>query len=168
MRTVAFIVGVVLALPAVAQEQPKPGPEHKLLEKLVGDWETTLKVGGMEFKGTVKYKMELKGLWLVSSMKSDFAGQKFYGKGLDTYDAKKKKFVSIWVDSMSTTPLMMEGNFDEAKKKLTMVGEGPGMDGKPIKWRSVSEMPDNDTIHFGMYAGSAKEPTFTIVYKRKK
>ena len=115
MRTVAFVVGAVLALPVAAQEPtpPKPGPEHKLLKKLEGTWNTTMKAGGMEFKGTVTYKMELNGLWLVSSLESDLGGQKFYGKGLDTYDAKKKKFVSYWFDSMGTTPLVMEGNFDE-------------------------------------------------------
>jgi hypothetical protein len=168
MRTVAFIVAVVLALPAVTQEPAKPGPEHKVLKKLEGTWATTMKAGGMEFKGTVTYKMELNGLWLVSALESDLGGQKFYGKGLDTYDAKKKKYVSYWFDSMGTTPLIMEGNFDKAKKTLTLTGEGPGMDGKPARWRSVSEMPNNDTIQFRMYVGEGKEPMFTITYKRKK
>jgi hypothetical protein len=127
-----------------------------------------MKAGGMEFKGTMTYKMELNGLWLVGSLQSDLAGQKFYGKGLDTYDARKKKYVSYWFDSMSTTPMTLEGTFDQAKKQLTMVGEGPGMDGKPAKWRSVSDMPDNDTINFRMYVGDAKDPMFTIAYKRKK
>ena len=168
MRAVAFVVGVVLALPAVAQEPVKPGPEHKMLKRLEGNWETTMKAGGREFKGTVTYKMELGGLWLVSSMESDFPGQKFYGKGLDTYDAKKKKFISVWCDSLITTPLIMEGTFNKAKKTLTMVGDGPGMDGKPAKWRSVSEMPNNDTVLFRMYLGDGKEPMFSITYKRKK
>ena len=168
MRTVAFVVGAVLVLPAWAQEPAKPGPEHKLLKKMEGTWDTTMKAGGMEFKGTMTYKMELNGLWLVGSLESDLGGQKFYGKGLDTYDAKKKKYVSYWFDSMGTTPMVLEGTLDKTKKKLTMLGEGPGMDGKPAKWRSESEMPDNDTINFRMFVGDAKEPMFTITYKRKK
>jgi len=168
MRTIAFVVGAVLALPAVAQEPPKPGPEHQLLKKLEGTWATTMKAGGMEYKGTMTYKMELNGLWLVSSLESDLGGQKFYGKGLDTYDARKKKFVGYWFDSMGTAPLVLEGNFDKDKKRMTMTGEGPGMDGKPTKYRSVSEMPDNDTMHSRYYVGDTKEPTFTITYKRKK
>jgi hypothetical protein len=32
----------------------------------------------------------------------------------------------------------------------------------------VSEWKDDDTVHFSMYVGDAKEPAFTIVYKRKK
>src|SRR6266536_3395456 len=112
MRTVAFVVGAVLTLPAVAQEPPKPGPEHKLLKNREGTWDTTLKAGDMEFKGAVTYKMELGGLWLVGSLESDLSGQKFYGKSMDTYDAGKKKYVGIWFDSMSTTPLTMEGRYD--------------------------------------------------------
>ena len=49
-----------------------------------------------------------------------------------------------------------------------MTGDGTGMDGKPAKWKSVSVMPDDDTMKMTMYVGDAKEPMFTIVYKRKK
>ena len=45
---------------------------------------------------------------------------------------------------------------------------GVGMDGKPAKWKSVSEMPDDDTVNMSMFVGDAKEPMFTITYKRKK
>ena len=31
---------------------------------------------------------------------------------------------------------------------MTMNGTGPGMDGKPTKYKSVSVMPDDDTINF--------------------
>src|SRR2546423_12057583 len=106
MRKLA-VLAVVLALATgtQAQECPKPGPEHKLLQKKEGTWDTTLKAGGMEHKGTVTLKMELGGLWLVGSLESDLGGAKFYGKSLDTYDPKKGKYVSVWFDSMSTTPL---------------------------------------------------------------
>jgi hypothetical protein len=87
---------------------------------------------------------------------------------MDTYDAAKKKYVGVWIDSMSTAPMVMEGTFDAAKKTLTMVGDGPGPDGKPTKHRTVSEWKDEDTIHFGMYMGDATQPAFTVVYKRKK
>ena len=165
---VAGFVAAMLAVPAGAQEAPKPGPEFDMLKRLVGTWDTTMKAGGMEFKGTVTYKLDLGGLWLTSTLESDLGGQKFSGRGFDTYDAGKKKYVSVWLDSMSTGPVLMEGTFDPAKKALTMAGEGPGPDGKPIKYRSVSEMPDDDTILFTMYMGDGKEPGFTITYKRKK
>jgi hypothetical protein len=169
MRTTAVLATVlVLGAGAQGQDFAKPGPEHELLKKREGTWDTTLKAGEMEFKGTVKYKMELGGLWLAGSLESDLGGQKFYGKSMDTYDAGKKKYVGVWFDSMGTTPLMMEGTFDKDKKTMTMVGKGPGQDGKVTTWRSVSSMPDNDTVLMSMYVGDGKEPMFTVTYKRKK
>jgi hypothetical protein len=169
MRMIAAItMAAVLSVPVIAQEPSKPGPEHKVLKKMEGSWDTTMKFGDMESKGTMTYKMDLGGLWLVGSLESDLGGQKFSGKGLDTYDPAKKKYVGYWFDSMSTTPLAMEGTYDAEKKTMTMVGEGPGQDGKPAKWKSVSTMPDDDTISMSMYVGDAKEPMFTVTYKRKK
>jgi hypothetical protein len=168
MRMIAAITTAVMLTGSTgAQEPPKPGPEHQLLKKQEGTWDTTMKAGGMTFKGVVTYKMELGGLWLVGSMESDLMGQKFFGKSLDTYDPGKKKYVGIWCDSMSTTPMLMEGGFDK-DQKLVMIGDGVGMDGKPAKWKSVSAMKDNDTVVMSMYVGDAKEPMFTITYKRKK
>ena len=163
----ASLAAAVTVLGASAQPPtPKPGPEHDQLKKLEGTWDATMKAPGMESKGTMTYKMDLGGLWLVSSFEGEFAGMKFSGKGLDTYDAAKKKYVGVWADSMSTTPMLMEGDYDKSKKALTMIGDGP--DGKPTKWKSVTEMPDNDNMTFHMYMGDGKEPMFTIVYKRRK
>ena len=172
MKTVRWFCAVslaVLATPAAwAQEPPKPGPEHEVLKTLVGTWDLTMTGGGMESKGTVTYKLDLGGLWLVGNLETDLGGMKYSGRGYDTYDAAKKKYVSVWIDSMSTSPMVMEGTYDKEKKSMTMTGEGPGMDGKPAKWRSVSEMKDDDTLVFRMYVGDGKDPMFTITYKRKK
>jgi hypothetical protein len=170
-----FVVPAVAALlvvggAAVRGQQPAtPGPEHELLKKMVGTWDTTMKMHGVgESKGTCVYKMELGGLWLVSHFEGDVGGHKFSGRGMDTYDAGKKKYVGLWIDSMSTSPMVMEGGYDAAKKTLSMSGEGPGMDGKTERFKAVSSMPDADTIDFAMYMGDGKEPAFTIQYKRKK
>jgi hypothetical protein len=172
MRSLAVVVlgAAVLTLGTEvrAQGPPKPGPEHKLLKKREGTWETTMKAGGQEFKGDVTFKMELGGLWLVGSLESDLGGQKFYGKSLDTYDAGKKKYVGYFFDSMGTVPLVMEGSYAKEKKTLTLAGKGPGPDGKVTTWRSVSRMPDNDTVEMSMYVGDGQEPMFTVTYRRKK
>ena len=169
MRAIALIiVAAVLALPAWSQEMPKPGPEHKMLKELEGTWTTSLKAGGKEAKGTATYKMELGGFWLTGTMQSDMFGTKFTGKSLESYHPAKKKYVSVWVDSMSTAPVNMEGTYDKEKKTMTMAGEGPGMDGKMTKYKSVSKFPDANTIEMTMWIGDGKEPTFSVTYKRKK
>jgi hypothetical protein len=173
MKTVRTFCAValvaVLGSPvALAQEPPKPGPEHAVLKKMEGNWDLVMKFGDSESKGTVVYKMEVGGLWLTGALESELFGAKFSGRSIDGYDLAKKKFVGVWVDNMITAPMTFEGTYDADKKALTMTGEGPGMDGKPAKYRSVSTFTNDDTIDFAMFIGDAKEPTFTIVYKRKK
>ncbi len=162
------MVAALVSPVAKAQEPPKAGPEHEVLKKMEGNWNLVMKFGGMESKGTVAYKMELGGLWLTGAMESELFGAKFQGKSLDTYDAGKKKYVGVWIDSMGTQPMILEGTYDKDKKTLTISGDGPGMDGKPTKYKSVAVYTDADTINFSMYTGDGKDPMFTIVYTRKK
>jgi hypothetical protein len=168
LSTCAVVLSLTLAAPVQAQTPAKPGPEHDVLKKMEGTWDMTMKFGGMEAKGTVVYKMELGGLWLTGALETELFGSKFSGRSLDGYDAAKKKYVGVWADSMSGSPMVMEGAFDAATKTLTMSGDGPGEDGKPTKHKAVTVLTDADTINFSMFMGDAKVPMFTIVYKRKK
>jgi hypothetical protein len=165
------IVLLVVSTVGFSQEPPKPGPEFDHLKNLVGTWEASVKFGGGESKGTMTYKMELGGLWLVGVFEGEFGGQKFEGKGLDTFDNGKKKYVSIWVDSMTTTPMITEGTYDKDSKVMTMTGESPGQDGKPAKVKTVATFKDKDHIEFVMYMGGKEgkgEEMMTINYTRKK
>jgi hypothetical protein len=172
MKAVRCLCAVALILfvapAAQAQESPKPGPEHEILKKMAGNWDLTMKIGGMEIKGTGTNKMDLGGLWLVTSMECEFGGVKAQGKGFDTYDFAKKKYVSVFVDSQSTSPLVTEGTYDKATRTLTMEGTGPGFDGKPMKYKSVTVMPDDDTINITMYMGEGKDAACSVTCKRKK
>jgi hypothetical protein len=165
----AVVAGLILAPSARAQDQPKPGPEHEVLKKLEGTWDATMNFAGMESKGTMVWKMDLGGLWLTSNFEGDFGGMKFQGRGFDSYDPMKKKYVAVWLDSMSTSPMTMEGTYNADTKTLTMVGEGPGVDGKPTKHKMESHIKDADNIVSKMSMGEgAGAMTFEIVYKRKK
>ncbi len=165
----AAMTALLVAPAAPAQhEAPKPGPEHALLKKMEGTWDTTMKFMGQESKGTATYKMDLNGLWLASTFEGSMGTDKFSGRGFDSYDAGKKKYVGVWFDSMSTVPMVMEGDYDKAKKTMTMSGDAPGPDGKMAKHKIVTVMPDDNTMNFAMYVADGKEPAFMIVYKRKK
>lgn len=167
---------VSLSVGAFAQQSPppapKPGPEHAQLKTLEGTWDTVMTVAdGKKSKGVAIYKMECGGFWLTSDYKGDFEGAPFQGKGLDGYDPAKKKYVGVWVDSMLTVPMIMEGTRDESTKTTTMTGEAPGPDGKPMKMKGVTKETDNNHMTFDMYmtGPDGKETKgFTIEYTRRK
>lgn len=172
MKPVRYLAALCVAATAcalaLAQEAPKAGPEHEVLQKLAGKWEATVSFGGQESKGTMTYRPILEGRWMESSYKGDFSGQKFEGKGLDGYDATKKKYVGVWIDTMSQAPLMMEGTYDADKKTMTREGEGPDMSGKMVKQKEVVTWPDDDTMVAKFYQGDDANAMMTITYKRVK
>lgn len=168
MRSFLSLVAVVFVGSAFAQEVPKPGKEHEGLKKYEGKWETVMTAGGKEEKGAAAYKMDLGGFWLTSTYEGTMEGMKFTGKGTDGYCPIKKKYVSFWTDSFSATPVVMEGTYDASKKTYTLSGDGPDGTGKMTKFKSVTTWKDDDTFTMSMSIGDAKEPMFSITYKRKK
>jgi hypothetical protein len=156
---------------SVAQEMEKPGPEHEKLKQFVGNWDAVMDMGGQKFKATSTYKSICGGMWLESDFKGDLGGMAFEGHGIDGYDLKSKKYVGIWVDSMSSTPLHMQGNHDPKTKLLVMTGESRNPDGTPQKFKTTTDIKDKDHFTFKMYMvepGGEEQLTFTIEYTRRK
>lgn len=146
-----------------AQEPAKPGPEHEVLKQLEGTWDVMME-GESTPGGTSKFKVRLGGFWVVNDFEGSFQGATFEGHGMNGYDPIKKKYVNIWTDSMSPTPLIMEGDYDKTTKKLTLEGEGPSPEG-PTTFKSVTEFKDKNTILFQMQAGD--QVVVSLTYKRK-
>ena len=173
--TLSIISSLLLAfalapVSALGQAPPTPGPEHEHLKKLEGTWNAKIKMGDTESAATAVYKMVCGGMWLQSDFQGSFGDQKFSGQGLDSYDPEKKKYVAVWVDSMSTRPMLLEGTHDKEKKTTTMTGEAMGPDGKMAKHKMVTHIPDDDHMTFTMYIveGGQENKMMTIEYTRKK
>jgi hypothetical protein len=167
----AGFVSLIVAGACWGQEAPTPGPEHERLKKLVGEWNAEMDAGGQKSQAAATYKSICNGMWLSSDFEGDFGGFKFQGHGMDGYDLNKKKYVAIWVDSMQSAPLTMEGDYDEKTKTMTMTGESRGPGGTPQKVKTTTETKDDDHFTFKMYMvdGDGKEQhVFTIEYSRKK
>ena len=148
-----------------AQQPPMPGKEHEFLKEAVGEWDVDFD----GIKGKSVYTMSHNGLWLESKVDMEMPTGKFTGQGLDSYDSVKKKFVGIWVDSMSTSPIVMEGEMDPKTKTITMVGKGPDPEGKTVDYKMSTEYKDKDTHYFKMWVGSVQgDPMMKATYKRKK
>jgi hypothetical protein len=175
LARIALVIAVLVP-PALAQESPpvpQPGPEHARLKTLEGTWDAKMIMPGSTetIPAVATYKSECGGLWLASDFRCDSPAFKFHGKGLDGYDTAKKKYVGVWVDSMSTGFLTMEGTHDEKTKTSTMIGQGPNEQGKLVKMKNVTKMIDDDHHTFQMYmiGDDGKETlAFTIEYTRRK
>ena len=172
---IGHIIGslVVLSLSATASAQApsKPGPEHDKLREMVGTWDAAVKSPAGDSKGTMTYKMELGGLWLVEDFTGDFGGMPFLGRGTTTYNPVKKKYVTVWIDSWTTDLSVLEGNFDQSGKIQTMTGEMAGPDGTKTKVTMITEHKDKDnavTTMRGPGPDGKEMEMMKITYTRKK
>ncbi len=137
----------------------KPGPHHKHLDDMVGEWEAAGKwwtMGPMsppmEVKGHSKMHLIFGGRFLVDDYESSMPGpdgkpMPFQGMGIFGYDNVKQKHNGIWLDSMSCGMLCMEGPCEEGCKAVTLEGKyamAEGMWG----WRSTMRQVDKDHMEF--------------------
>jgi len=105
-----------------------PGPAHKALESLAGDWNAEGKCWASPdgspttSKGVSKVHWVLGGRFLQEDFSGEYMGKSFRGMGLTGYDNLKKKYVSSWVDDMSTGLFTTEGTADAAGKVLPFEG----------------------------------------------
>ena len=173
MRKVLFavVVGFVGTAVSLAQELPKPGPEHAKLKEFVGTWDAVMEMAGQKTKATATYKSICDGMWLASDFEGDLGGIKFQGHGVYGYNLQKKKYVGMWFDSMNSAPLHMEGDYDPKTKLVVMSGQSVGPDGQPQKFKATTEHNDKDHFTFKMYMvqqDGNEQLTFTIAYTRRK
>jgi hypothetical protein len=174
MRKFCIAAMALLALavvPVSAQPpQPKPGPEHEHFKQFEGAWDATIHSKEGQSKGIMMYKVGLGGLWLLEHFKGEGGGVTFEGMGATTYDAAKKKYVSVWIDSMSSSPMVSEGTYNKDKKSMTMTGSMNGPDGKAMKLIMTTVVKDADNMVFTMNTPGpdGKEiEIMKITYKRK-
>jgi hypothetical protein len=168
LGVVVFLAGAGLSF---GQDIPKPGPEHEKLKELEGNWDAVTDMAGQKSKATATYKSICSGMWLASDFHGELGGLKFEGRGLDGYDQAKKKFVSLWVDSIESAPMLSEGDYDPKTKLMVMTGESVGPDGKPQKFKNTTETKDKDHFTFKMFMiqpDGQEQPAFTIEYTRRK
>lgn len=166
-------------------EMGKTGENHKLLADLAGTWTYTIKMWmdptgkPSESKGTATRKAVMDGRYFIG----DFTGKmqmpgpdgkmkdmNFKGMSIEGYDNAKKKFVSSWIDNMSTMIMMSEGTYDPATKTFAYNAECEMMPGKMTKIREVIKVVDKDHHTFEWYDDShgAEAKTMEISYTRKK
>lgn len=177
MKTLLSLTLSLTALlaPLAAQGAPKPGPEHQKLAAQAGVWSAAIEMTGEDGKpvqstGTSTLSVGPGGFWLIDDFQAEIMGGPFHGHGSTGFDQGKGKYVGTWIDSWSSSIMVLEGGYDAAGKVLTMTGMAPGMDGKPVQHTLVTTDKDANTRLFEMFLpgpdGKAMK-VMTITYTRK-
>lgn len=139
------------------EEAGRPGPHHKHLDAIVGEWNCDSKFWmgpgePMTAKATASYKWILDGRFVQEEYNSEFEGKPFKGIGTFGYDNTTKKYSSTWIDNMSTTLYVSSGTCDDSGKSFTFNGESPCcMTGKILKDRSEWKIISKDKHVFEMF-----------------
>lgn len=134
-----------------------PGPEHKRLEPLVGEWTCDCTcwmdpdAPPMESQGTQTCKWIMGGRYIKYHFQGNFMGEPFEGMGLMGYDNHEKHYTSVWVDNYSTGIYTETGTCDLGGKLLTFNSEYYcPMENKVVKGRTTLRIVSDDEYVMSM------------------
>lgn len=157
-------------------QMPTPTAHHARLQRDVGRWNVActyyMDPSQPPMECTAVEEIEaVGGFWTLSRFTADFMGMPFVGRCTLGWDARKEKFVGSWIDSMSSTMFVMEGDFSADGRTLEMRCEGPHMaTGDIVPMRMVTSYGDDGTHTFDMFVGNpgghGETKAFHYVYTR--
>ncbi len=128
----------------------EPGEMHRMLGKLVGTWDATVKMmepgePSSQSVGTMTYEMVLGGRYQRGHFKGDMMGMPFEGFATTGYNNTTKMFESTWMDNFSTATMTTKGTMEGDKLMLTGEMTDP-VKGKVQKEREVTTFMGNDKM----------------------
>jgi hypothetical protein len=106
-----------------------PGPQHKALTPLIGDWTCIVRVWGApgappeESKGTMERHWILDNHYIQETYEGTLMNQPFKGLGVFGYDNLKRQYFSVWFDTMLTSYVAQSGQADSTGRVITMTGK---------------------------------------------
>jgi hypothetical protein len=159
-----------------AEAAGTPGPAHKALEPLVGNWKAEVKCwhepGGEPAvnKATAKTAWILHGRFLEEEFHGEMMGQRFTGKSIVGYDNTKQKFGLVWISDMQTSIFTCEGKGDAGNKTITLEGRAdcPATGQRDVLMRCIYRIEGPDRHIFEMHDTSrgANSKSMEITYTR--
>lgn len=152
-----------------------PGAAHKAIEPLVGEWNVEVKTWMAPdapptvTKGSAKASWILDKRFIQEEFKGEFMGQPFNGLSLLGYDNMKKKYSSLWLDSMHTAMFVTEGEASEGGKVIKLEGSFHcPMTDSVRSMKQVTRIESADKHIFEMYdPDQGDRKTMEITYTRK-
>jgi len=153
-----------------------PGPGHKALQALVGDWKAEVKcwmdpAGSPEVsQGTAKANWKFNGRFLEEEFHGEMMGKPFTGQTLLGFDNTKQTFNSVWLSDTQTSMFTSEGKGDSGNKVITLEGKAScaATGRKDIPMRTVLRVISPDKHVLEMFDGSkGNAKTMEITYIRQ-
>ena len=155
----------------------EPNAHHQQLLGFVGSWEIISRVwmspgqAPVETKGSAEKHMVLGGRFLQENFTGTMMATPFVGQGLTGYDNAKKRYVSIWVDTLSTAVLCSEGTMAADDKQLVLTGSGfDPATGQDKSFLQVIHIDSNQSHSFEWFepgADGKETKLFEVIYTRK-
>lgn len=159
----------------------KPGAQHELLKRFVGDWNLKTKVWmmpgtpPMESAGTSSIKSVLDGRFIVEDFKSMMMGMPYNGVGMQGFNNLSGQFEGTWTSTMDTHIFTMKGTLQPGKDgKMNVINcygemDEPmmGLVGRMINYRTTIIDKDHHTFEIFDLAAGPDYKVIEIEYTRK-
>ena len=154
-----------------------PGEPHKLLASIAGSWTTKTKEWidpqkpPVESTGTVSSRMMLDGRFLQQEITGSMHGRPHTGIWTIGYDNLLKRYISTWIDSMSTQIFIMDGTASADGEAITLTGQHAEVGGGHMTHRAIWKILDSNTqefIMYGTYHGGQEMKMMEVLYTRKQ
>jgi hypothetical protein len=158
-------------------ELAAPGPDHKKLDPLVGEWEVESKfwMGGPDAppavsKGKATKRWILGNRFVHEDYKGEFMGAPFEGVGYTGYDKLKQKYVGVWMDSTASSLTISEGSAEGKVITSTGLMDDPmtGEKNKTMKYVLRMTSPEKHSLEIHDLSLGEKSRIGEITYTKKK
>lgn len=155
-----------------------PGKQHARLNAFTGKWDQTVKFWmdpldpsqpPQVSQGTYESKWILGGRYLEERAISTIMEMPFEGRAIAGYDNVAGHYFSIWIDTFSTGPAVLTGNFnDEGQLVLEGFGSDPTAPSGKSWMREVITSHGANRVTMEMYAKMDGKIVRTMEIKSKR
>lgn len=167
------------AMMALYKKLGEPGAPHQLLAGLTGTWTVRNKVWmepgapPVEGSGSCEQKMIFGGRYLLQeyTFADEVMGETVNAINLVAFDNHTGRYVSTWIDSMSTGMYYFQGTGSGEGRVISQECRYDDPVKGPCSWRSVATIKDVDTLEYETYltpVGGREEKMSVMILTRKR
>jgi hypothetical protein len=150
--SVTLTVSHVTPAPAQERRLDEAQPEHRLLERLAGDWQferQNVPADGSSPRtlGTGVITAEMVGeFFLVSRWSGHLYGTSYEALQSLGYDIEREQYSGQWIDSFISFRWVLDGSVEEESQELVLTTSGPAPRGGTAMFRERYLFHSADSI----------------------